>query len=77
MSKVLNSLEQLKFTFGKNIRKYRKGLDLTQEQLSQVTGLHSNYISDVERGIRNVSIVAMEKLANGLEIEVYKLLIKE
>lgn len=74
MTKSLEKINNLQIVFGKNVRKFRKELSLTQDQLSEITGLHSNYISDVERGIRNVSIVAMEKFSYGLKTEVYKLL---
>lgn len=60
--------------FGDNMRKRRLALNISQEELSFRAGLHRNYISDVERGTRNVSIKAMEKIAQGLETSLYKLL---
>ena len=36
-------------------------------------GLHRTYVADIERGIRNVSIENVEKLANGLEISISSL----
>lgn len=60
--------------FGENMRIRRLALDISQEELSFRAGLHRNYISDVERGTRNISLKAMEKIANGLETSLYKLL---
>lgn len=42
--------------FGENMRKRRLIMDISQEELSFRAGLHRNYISDVERGTRNVSL---------------------
>ncbi len=52
-------------------------MDISQEELSFRAGLHRNYISDVERGTRNVSLKAMEKIAHGLDTSLYKLLKNE
>lgn len=60
--------------FGENMRKRRLAMDISQEELSFRAGLHRNYISDVERGTRNVSLKAMEKIARGLDTSLYKLL---
>ena len=66
-----NPLQQL---FGGNMRKQRLQLRISQEELAFRAGLHRNYISDVERGTRNVSIIAMGKIAAALEVELYELL---
>ncbi len=60
--------------FGENMRQRRLALNISQEELSFRAGLHRNYISDVERGTRNVSIKSMEKIAQGLEVSLYQLL---
>jgi ribosome-binding protein aMBF1 (putative translation factor) len=46
----------------------RLELDLSQEALSIRCGLHRNYISDVERGTRNVSLKCIARLAAALEM---------
>lgn len=69
-----NTVYPLQQTFGANMRKQRLNLNISQEELSFRAGLHRNYISDVERGTRNVSIISMEKIANGLGIDLHELL---
>jgi len=54
--------------FAEKLKKLRKDKGITQEELSFRSGLHKNYLSDVERGTRNISLKAIEKLANGLEV---------
>ena len=61
--------------FGKNIRKYRLEKKLSQEKLAEIAGLHRTYISDIERGKRSISLDNIEKVANALEVEVFRLFI--
>lgn len=53
----------------KNMKKQRILLKMTQEELSFRSGLHRNYISDTERGTRNISLNAVEKIAEGLGVK--------
>ncbi|WP_078557033.1 helix-turn-helix domain-containing protein [Bacillus alkalicellulosilyticus] len=64
----------IKLLFGNNVKKYRKLLGLTQEQLAIQTGLHRTYISEVERGLRNVSLENIYILSKALEIKMSDLL---
>ena len=59
--------------FGLRIRRYRKRLGFSQEELADRSGLHRNYISDVERGRRNVSLDALLRLSRGLGINIREL----
>jgi|TARA_B100001964_G_C13911567_1_gene456160 transcriptional regulator with XRE-family HTH domain len=63
----------IKTRFGKNVRKYRKILGVSQEELAFISGLHRTYISSVENGRRNVSLEAIEKLTDALKIDINKL----
>jgi transcriptional regulator with XRE-family HTH domain len=58
MTKVANRIYEL-----------RKERGITQEELAFRSGLHKNYISDAERGTRNITIKALEKFAKGLEVD--------
>ncbi len=56
--------------FGANVRAARYAADMTQEALSEASGLHPTFISNVERGYRVPTIVSALKLAEGLSIDV-------
>ena len=56
--------------FGKNIKKYRKKNGITQEELSNISGLHRNYIIDVELGKRSISLRNIEVLSISLNVEI-------
>jgi transcriptional regulator with XRE-family HTH domain len=57
-----------------NIKKYRISQNLSQEKLSEIAGVSTDYISLIERGKRTPSIKRLCLIANALEIESYKLL---
>ena len=46
---------------------------ISQEELAFRCGLSKNYISDVERGTRNVSLKSIEKIANGFAVNLKEL----
>lgn len=56
--------------FGKNVQKYRKNLNISQEKLAEYAGLHRTYIGMVERAERNITLVNMEKIAKALKVEI-------
>jgi len=58
----------VKKQFGAAIRLYRDKLGISQEELAARAGLHRTYISDVERGARNVSLESIHRLAEALEV---------
>ncbi len=60
--------------FGENLRRYRRTLSISQEELAEKAGLHRTYIGSVERGERNVSIDNMERLALAVEATIEQLL---
>jgi transcriptional regulator with XRE-family HTH domain len=53
--------------FGRAIRRVREEQQLNQEEAAERCGLHRTYYSGVERGIRNVSLRNIEKIAKGLK----------
>lgn len=61
--------------FGTNLRKYRTELGLSQEKFAEKCGLHRTYIGSVECFQRNVSLENIQRIADALGIESYKLLI--
>lgn len=54
--------------FGSAVRKLRTNLGISQEELAGRAGLHRTYVSDIERGARNISLGSIERLAMALEI---------
>lgn len=61
---------------GLNLKKYREAADLSQEELAFNCGLHRTYISGVERGIRNPTVLVLQKIADALQIEAWRLLVE-
>ena len=63
--------------FGTNLRKYRNELGVSQEKFAEMCGLHRTYISDIERFQRSISLENIQKIADALSIETYKLFIED
>ena len=63
--------------FGINLRTYRNKLGVSQEKFAEMCGLHRTYISDVERFKRSIALENVQKIADALGIETYKLFIVE
>jgi len=63
----------VKKTFGKSVREWRNHLGISQEQLAERADLHRTYVSDVERGARNLSLESITKLACALTVSVASL----
>lgn len=61
---------------GQTIRARRDALGLTQEQLAEKAGLHWTFISGVERGIRNISILKLHRIATSLGVRLRDLVDK-
>ena len=58
---------------GNRIRELRTQTGLSQEKFAQKIGMDRTYFASVELGKRNISIVNIEKIANGLEISLSEL----
>lgn len=59
-----------KTAFGTSVRSWRKRLGISQEELAERADLHRTYVSDVERGARNLSLESMTRIAQALRISV-------
>lgn len=57
-----------------NLRRLRKDKGLSQEQFAFEANIHRTYISDIERGARNPTIMVVEKLAKALGVSASQLL---
>jgi len=56
----------IRIRFGRAIRRIREEQEINQEEAAERCGLHRTYYSGVERGVRNVSLVNVERIAKGL-----------
>ena len=63
--------------FGSNVRKYRIQRNLSQEKFAELCGLHRTYISDIECFRRSISLDNIQKIADALNLETYKLFMEE
>ena len=63
--------------FSRNLRKQRELKGFSQEELAGKAGLDRTYISGCERGVRNISLRSLEKIANALSISPETLLHRE
>lgn len=63
--------------FGTNVRKYRTEKKISQEKFAELCGLHRTYISDVECFRRSIALDNIQKIADALEIDTYKLFIED
>lgn len=63
--------------FGSNLKKYRTTMGLSQEAFAEKCGLHRTYISAIECYRRSIALENVQRIADALEIEVYKLFLEE
>jgi transcriptional regulator with XRE-family HTH domain len=57
----------IRIRFGRAIRRIREEQGITQEEAAEQCSLHRTYYSGIERGVRNVSLVNIERIAKGLK----------
>lgn len=62
------SRDQLLQDFGRRVRDARVACALTQEQLADKAGFDRTYVSLVERGKRNLSLLNICQLARSLDV---------
>ncbi|PIY06184.1 MAG: transcriptional regulator [Bacteroidetes bacterium CG_4_10_14_3_um_filter_31_20] len=60
----------IKKKFGKNLKRLRLEKGISQESLALSADLDRTYIPSIEKGVRNVSITVVEKLANALNVSI-------
>lgn len=66
---MLDDEKEIKNKFGYTLRILRNKRDFSQEYIAEKTNLHRTYISDVERGDRNISLINIERICNALDIK--------
>jgi transcriptional regulator with XRE-family HTH domain len=66
-------LLDIRIRFGRAIRRVREDQQITQEEAAERCGLHRTYYSGVERGVRNISLVNIERISKGLRVSMSEL----
>jgi transcriptional regulator with XRE-family HTH domain len=62
---------------GRRVRHFRMGKKLTQEGVAELCGLSAKYISDLECGKANVTVIVLDKVAASLGITAIDLMANE
>lgn len=70
-----NMHDRLIEALGVVLQERRSKLNLSQSDLAQQSEFHRSYISDVERGARNISLRNLSRLAEALETQVSTLIV--
>jgi len=68
MKQNMDSSHPLLRAFCQVVQERREFLHISQEELAHRAGLHRTYISDIERGSRNISLRSLIRLAKALEV---------
>ena len=63
--------------FGTNVRKFRTEMGISQEKFAELCGLHRTYISDIECFRRSISLNNIQRIADALKIDTYRLFLEE
>ena len=63
--------------FGTNLKKYRTELVLSQEAFADKCGMHRTYISAIECYRRSISLENIQRIADALGVETYKLFMED
>jgi transcriptional regulator with XRE-family HTH domain len=59
---------------GRNLRAYREARGLSQEKFADNLGYHRTYVGGLERGERNLTLKAVERIASRLKLDPLELL---
>ncbi|MHB8303741.1 MAG: helix-turn-helix domain-containing protein [Acidobacteriaceae bacterium] len=70
------SSPDIRITFGERLRHLRKRRGWTQAEMADILGLDRSYLADVERGKRNICLLNLQVIADGLKISISQLFTK-
>ena len=63
--------------FGANVKKYRAQIGLSQEAFAEKCGLHRTYISAIECYRRSIALENVQRIADALNIDTYRLFMED
>jgi transcriptional regulator with XRE-family HTH domain len=71
-ARVIDPSARLRREFGRSLRQARIAAGLTQGQVAAATGINIGHISEVERGLQNITLNTMTALAKsvGMDVEI-------
>jgi transcriptional regulator with XRE-family HTH domain len=69
-----NEPAEIRLALGRAVRELRAKHRFTQEELADLAGVHAHYISDIERGKRNVAVVNLTYVADAFGLTAAELL---
>ena len=67
-------MEKEVIKFGQKLRENRLKKKLSQNNIARVLGIHRSYISELERRVRNLSLLTIQKVAKAININVKDLI---
>jgi transcriptional regulator with XRE-family HTH domain len=68
--------EMLVNALAKALESKRQSLQMSQEELARRAGLSRTYLSDIERGLRNISVLTLHKLAAAMDTPASSMLLE-
>ena len=67
-------MSNISIKFGKKVKEIRLKKHMSQGDLAKILGVHPTYISGIERGVRNMALKNIEKLAKSLNVKIEELI---
>ncbi len=65
-------MDDITFKIGNRIKQLRTVKDISQEELSLISGLNRAFIGQLERGEKNATVRTIDKICNALEVSLYE-----
>lgn len=65
-------MDDITFKIGNRIKQLRTAKDISQEELSLVSGLNRAFIGQLERGEKNATVRTIDKICNALEVSLHE-----
>jgi len=74
---LMENPESNAIILGKNLKRLRKERKLTLVDLEVATGINNGEISKIERGLKNLELITINKLAEALKVDMFELFLPE
>lgn len=74
MNTVAEAKSDLLRVFGTQVKDRRRSVGMTQDDLAEKCGIYRTYLSRIEGGIANPSLLVLAAIANALQVEPWELI---